>query len=59
MPHMPNYQEFGDVGQGKATTEVVKKYDSTYGTYKEQAPAVSSTPKPVDQPKPFSLGGEQ
>lgn len=57
MPHLPNHDEFKDVGQDKGHHDVTEKYDSTYGHYADEKPAIG-TPKDHRQiPEPFTIKG--
>jgi hypothetical protein len=58
MPHMENSKEFADVSSVGTVNDCCDKYDSYYGKYTEQKPMVGSTPAPVGQTPPFTLGGK-
>lgn len=57
MPHMENWKEFKDVGQGGSSHDVNDKYDSYYGKYEQKQPSVKPAPA-SDPPAPFKLGGK-
>jgi len=64
MPHLPNWQEFGEkVGVDKTSKSVPEEYDKIYGTSHDPVEDVptddklptANMPKAPD-PSPFTLG---
>lgn len=58
MPHMPNWEYAGKVGQDKPIHDVVEVYDGFYGKYKDIAPGTKPGKVHDQIPAPFKVGGK-